>query len=76
VIRDARFKYVHFTGLPPLLFDLTADPDELHDVSQDPAYAAARLEYAEKLLRWRARHLDRTFTGVLLTPDGPIDARA
>ncbi|HZP21669.1 MAG TPA: alkaline phosphatase family protein [Bauldia sp.] len=76
VIRDERFKYVHCNGLPPLLFDLAADPDELHDVSGEPAYQAVRLDYAERLLRWRGRHLDRTFSGVLLTADGVVDARA
>src|SRR3546814_19847896 len=29
VLRDRAFKYVHFTGLPPLLFDLARDPAEL-----------------------------------------------
>jgi arylsulfatase A-like enzyme len=75
VIRDQRFKYVHFAGLRPLLFDLLKDPDELVDRAGDPAYAAMRLEYAERLLAWRARHLDRTLTGVLLTENGPIDGR-
>ena len=28
VVRGARYKYVHFTGLPPLFFDLEADPGE------------------------------------------------
>jgi arylsulfatase A-like enzyme len=76
VHRDARFKYVHFAGLPSLLFDLTEDPDELRNVADDPAYAAMRLECAEKLLAWRAAHLDRTLTGLLLTPHGVVDGRA
>jgi len=75
VIRGERFKYVHFAGLQPLLFDLREDPDELVDRADDPAYLGARLEYAERMLAWRARHLDRTLTGVLLTPSGPVDAR-
>ncbi len=70
VIRDAAFKYVHFTGLPPLLFDLAADPGELKNLAEDPAHLGTRLHYAEKLLAWRARHLDRTLTGLELTPDG------
>ena len=70
VIRDEAFKYVHFTGLPPLLFDLAADPGELNNLAEDPAYLGARLRYAEKLLNWRARHLERTLTGVELTPEG------
>lgn len=70
VIRDAAFKYVHFPALPPLLFDLEADPGELKNLAEDPAYQGVRLRYAEKLLNWRARHLERTLTGVELTPDG------
>lgn len=70
VIRDDAFKYVHFTGLPPLLFDLAADPAELRNLAEDPAHQGTRLRYAEKLLTWRARHLDRTLTGLELTPDG------
>ncbi len=70
VIRDAAFKYVHFAGLPPLLFDLAADPGELNNLAEDPAHLSTRLRYAEKLLTWRARHLDRTLTGLELTPDG------
>ncbi|TQV83605.1 alkaline phosphatase family protein [Denitrobaculum tricleocarpae] len=70
VIRDAAFKYVHFTGLPPLLFDLAADPAELRNLAGDPAHQGTRLRYAEKLLSWRARHLDRTLTGLELTPEG------
>ena len=75
VQRDARFKYVHFTGLKPLLFDLDDDPYELVDRADDPAYAAIRLACAERLLAWRARHLERTLTGIELTPAGPVRAR-
>ncbi len=75
VIRDANVKYVHFAGLPPVLFDLEKDPHETRNVADDPAYQAVRLRYAEKLLAWRAMHLDRRLTGIELTPDGPVDGR-
>ncbi|MGO8448108.1 phosphonate monoester hydrolase, partial [Rhizobium ruizarguesonis] len=39
VIRDARFKYVHLTALPPLLFNLADDPMELDNGAADPAEA-------------------------------------
>jgi len=74
VIRSERYKYVHFAGLPPLLFDLEREPGELVDRSNDPAYAAIRLEMAEKLLAWRARHLDRRLSGIELTEGGPVSA--
>ncbi|PDT06361.1 phosphonate monoester hydrolase [Rhizobium chutanense] len=75
VIRDARFKYVHFTALPPLLFNLRDDPMELDNIAADPAYAAIRLEYAEKLLSLRARHLDQTLAYTELTEKGPVKRR-
>ncbi|ACE93199.1 sulfatase protein [Rhizobium phaseoli] len=75
VIRDARFKYVHFTALPPLLFNLRDDPMELDNVASDPAYAAVRLEYAEKLLSLRAQHLDQTLAYTELTEKGPVTRR-
>lgn len=72
VVRDKAFKYVHFAGLPPLLFDLEKDPNELVNVAEDPAYAMTRLRYAEKLLSLRAAHLDQTLAYTELTPEGPV----
>lgn len=70
VVRSERFKYVHFGGLPPLLFDLANDPGELHDLAGDPDLGPTRLELAEQLLRWRAEHLDQSLALAALTPDG------
>ncbi len=71
VIRTREFKYVHFGGgLPPLLFDLEKDPGELNDAASDPAYLPVRLDLAERLLAWRAEHLDRSLTLAELTRDG------
>lgn len=72
VLRTARFKYVHFAAMPPLLFDLERDPDNLVNVADDPAYLAVRLEMAERLLSWRARHLDQALALKELTGDGVI----
>lgn len=71
VLRGERFKYVHFGGgLPPLLFDMESDPGELTDLSRDPAHLATRLEMAERLLAWRARHLDQSLALSELTERG------
>jgi arylsulfatase A-like enzyme len=61
VVRDTRYKLVHFADetLPPLLFDLQADPQELHNVAGDPAMAPVVLGYSQRLLRWRMRHEDQ-----------------
>ncbi|HEY5155551.1 MAG TPA: sulfatase/phosphatase domain-containing protein, partial [Acidimicrobiales bacterium] len=72
VIRDSRWKYVHFAGMAPLLFDLTTDPDQFVDLAGDPAHAPVVAAYAQKLLSWRMRHADRALTSTVLTPLGPI----
>lgn len=70
VIRDASFKYVHFAGLPPLLFDLTKHPDESVNCVNEAAYRDQRLSYAEALLCWRAEHLDQSLAMSMLTANG------
>ncbi|HWA18806.1 MAG TPA: sulfatase-like hydrolase/transferase, partial [Devosia sp.] len=72
VIRTAEWKYVHFAALPPLLFDLTADPQCLNNLAGNPAYVAQQLAMAERLLSWRARHLDQTLALKELTPAGVV----
>jgi len=62
VIRDERYKYVHFAALPPLFFDLERDPDQLTDRAGDPTYAPLILRYAQKMLSWRMANEERTLT--------------
>ncbi|MFI4934514.1 MAG: alkaline phosphatase family protein [Caulobacterales bacterium] len=76
VIRGARYKYVHFTNLPPLFFDLERDPHELVNRAADPAYLPLVLEYAQKLLSWRMVHDEQTLTHLALTDDGVISRPA
>ncbi|HWL82388.1 MAG TPA: alkaline phosphatase family protein [Roseomonas sp.] len=70
VVQDARWKYVHFAALPPLLFDLERDPDQFTNLAEDPAYAAVVAEYAQKALSHRMRHAERTLTHYRATPRG------
>jgi arylsulfatase A-like enzyme len=68
VVRTEKYKYVHFGGgLPPLLFDLDSDPGELVNLAPDPLYHPIRLELAERLLCWRAEHLDQALALAELT---------
>ena len=76
IIRGDRYKYVHFTNLPPLFFDLQKDPNEFTNLATDPAYAPQVLEYAQKLLSWRMNHDEQTLTHITLSDDGPITRRA
>ena len=72
VIRSADAKYVHFNALPPLFFDLEADPDQFENRAEDPAYTGRVLEYAQKMLNWRMRYAERTLTGYSASPEGLI----
>lgn len=72
VVRDNDYKYVHFTNAAPLLFDLKADPQQLRNVATDPAYQSVMLTYAQKMLSWRMRYMDRTLTGYAASPNGLV----
>jgi choline-sulfatase len=50
MIRHKQYKYVHYVGMPPMLFDLAADPHERRDLGTDPAHRATVAE-CERLLR-------------------------
>ena len=39
MFRQGKFKYIHYTAHGSELFDLEADPDEIHDLADDPAYS-------------------------------------
>ena len=69
-MQDEDWKYVHFSGLPPLLFDLKADPDQYTNLAADPAHAATVATYAQKALSHRMRHAERTLTHFRSTPRG------
>lgn len=79
VLRDDRYKYVQFAAppdvMPPLLFDLRADPHQIRDLAADADHAPVVAEYAQRMLRWRMTHLDRTLTGTFLTAGGPVVRR-
>ncbi len=42
MVRLGAHKLIYHHGEAPMLFDLDADPDELHDLAADPAHAATR----------------------------------
>ncbi|MEM6389260.1 MAG: sulfatase-like hydrolase/transferase [Pseudomonadota bacterium] len=50
MLRIGRWKYHHYVGFSPELFDLETDPEEARDLAQDPAFAA-QLAEMEKALR-------------------------
>ncbi len=73
VIRDKRYKYVHFAALPALFFDLKNDPDELHNLAGDPAYTELILKYAQKMISWRMMNDERPLAHMLVGPKGVVE---
>jgi choline-sulfatase len=49
MVRHGRYKYVHYVAYRPQLFDLEADPEELHDLAADSAHAALLEECRARL---------------------------
>ncbi len=49
MIRHGRYKYVHYVGMAPMLFDLAADPLERKDLGSDPRMKATVAECETKL---------------------------
>jgi choline-sulfatase len=49
MIRHGQYKYIHYVGLPPMLFDLARDPNERNDIGRDPAYEALVRECERQL---------------------------
>jgi arylsulfatase A-like enzyme len=80
VSRGTDIKYVQFAAdgeqLPPLLFDLGADPDQLHDLVREGSVSDLGWAAAQRLLQWRMRSDERTLSGTMLTPSaGVVSAR-
>jgi choline-sulfatase len=51
LIRKGPFKYVHYVGMPPQLFDLDADPQEARDLACEPGYSGLLADCEAQLRR-------------------------
>ena len=49
MIRNGKWKYIHYVDYTPQLFDLDTDPDELVDLGEDDAHAEVRAECVQIL---------------------------
>ncbi|MBT4492478.1 MAG: sulfatase-like hydrolase/transferase [Gammaproteobacteria bacterium] len=70
VIRDEKYKYVHFADLPELLFDLEADPGELNNIAPENPEIVAR--YAKALLSWRMKTTDKTLSHLQISRENGL----
>jgi arylsulfatase A-like enzyme len=57
--RSDRWKYIHYDGLPPQLFDLQADPHEVNDLGRSTAHAAVRDEHLGFIFDWMRQRRNR-----------------
>jgi arylsulfatase A-like enzyme len=60
MVRTQRWKYVHWRGMRPQLFDMQHDPDELRDLGDAPALDSVRTEMRDRLLEWHCARKVRT----------------
>jgi len=49
MVARGRYKYHHYVGYEPELFDLEDDPEEAHDLARSGAHVAVRDEFAQRL---------------------------
>ncbi len=70
IIRDRRYKYVHFTGLPALFFDLENDPGETNNLIDDPACASEVMRLMQRMISWRMHNDERTLTHINVSREG------
>ena len=68
------YKYVQFAAdaalLPPLLFDLSGDPEQRHNLlaEQGAGVGEAAWTATRELLQWQMRTVDQTLSGSLPSP--------
>ncbi len=63
MVRTTDWKYIHYEGFQPQLFDLKADPHELRDLGLSPEHVHIRADLHECLFTWlRTRRTRVTVT--------------
>jgi arylsulfatase A-like enzyme len=60
MVRTAEWKYVHWEGFRPQLFDLADDPGELRDLGREPRFESVRRGLRERLFEWQCGLKRRT----------------
>ena len=49
MLRQGRYKYIHYTGFEPELFDLASDPQETHDLAGRPEMIGVLVRFEAQL---------------------------
>jgi arylsulfatase A-like enzyme len=73
ILREKRWKYIHFNGgLPPLLFDIEADPAETRNLAGDPDCREDLMRLSRKMLDHRMSHAFGALSSTAITPKGVV----
>ena len=70
VIRTKKWKYVHFPTLPPLLFNLKDDPQEVDNLANVKKFQNVKNKLLSQLLSHRMLHQERQLSNIKLTNKG------
>lgn len=74
VLREERFKLVHFNGgYPPLLFDMRSSDGEMRNLADDPQHAPTVLRLTQRMLNHRMRHANHTLSDMKVTRAGTVN---
>ena len=65
MIFDGRWKYVHVENMPPILFDLESDPQELVDLGRNEIFADQIYRLRDLHFKWARQH----HTRITLNPE-------
>ena len=73
-IRSHKYKLIHFNGgLPPLLYDIVADSNEMTNLATEPEYFKILLDMTQKLLNHRMKNAKHSLSEIMLTKNGTIN---
>ena len=70
VIRNHRWKYVHFPSMPNLLFDLENDPNEINNLANEKEFQEIKNQLLSTLLSHRMVHQERQLSNTKLSSLG------
>ena len=63
MVRETRWKYVWNATAVDELYDLEADPGELHNLAGDPGYGSELRRLRHRLVHWMQETGDRLLNG-------------
>ncbi len=70
MVRTKRWKFCHFDGYRPMLFDMEHDPQELNDLGAHPDYHQQRQALQGMLFEWLTQRQTRVFSDARMANHG------